>query len=38
MTLVRSLPVFGYHDQHGHGEIVLDDVRVPAANLLGAGG
>ena len=21
--LVRSLPVFGYHDQHGHGEIVL---------------
>ncbi len=38
LTLVRSLPVFGYHDQHGHGEIVLDGVRVPAANLLGAGG
>ena len=31
VRLVRSLPVFGYHDQHGHGEIVLDDVRVPAA-------
>ncbi len=38
VTLVRSLPVFGYHDQHGHGEIVLDDVRVPRANLLGEEG
>ncbi len=38
VTLVRSLPVFGYEDQHGHGEIVLDGVRVPASNLLGAEG
>ncbi len=38
VTLVRSLPVFGYDDQHGHGEIVLDGVRVPASNLLGAEG
>jgi acyl-CoA dehydrogenase len=38
VTLVRSLPVFGYHDQHGHGDIVLDEVRVPAANLLGEEG
>ena len=38
LTLVRSLPVFGYQDQHGHGEIVLEGVRVPAANLLGAEG
>jgi acyl-CoA dehydrogenase len=38
LTLVRSLPVFGYQDQHGHGEIALDGVRVPAANLLGAEG
>jgi acyl-CoA dehydrogenase len=38
VTLVRSLPVFGYEDQHGHGEIVLDGVRVPATNLLGAEG
>jgi acyl-CoA dehydrogenase len=38
VTMVRSLPVFGYHDQHGHGEIVLDEVRVPASNLLGAEG
>ena len=38
VRLVRSLPVFGYHDQHGHGEIVFEDVRVPATNLLGAEG
>jgi acyl-CoA dehydrogenase len=38
LTLVRSLPVFGYQDQHGHGEIVLECVRVPASNLLGAEG
>jgi acyl-CoA dehydrogenase len=38
VTLVRSLPVFGYHDQHGHGEIVLDDVRVPVDSLLGGEG
>ena len=38
LTLVRSLPVFGYQDQHGHGEIALEGVRVPATNLLGAEG
>jgi len=34
----RSLPVFGYHDQHGHGEIEFNDVRVPVTNLLGEEG
>jgi acyl-CoA dehydrogenase len=35
VTIVRSTPVFGWQDQHGHCEIVYDDVRVPATNLLG---
>ena len=30
-TIVRSTPVFGWQDQHGHAEIVYDNVRVPAA-------
>jgi acyl-CoA dehydrogenase len=38
VTIVRSLPIFGYHDQHGHCEIRFDDVRVPVTNLLGAEG
>ncbi|MGR6320477.1 acyl-CoA dehydrogenase family protein [Micromonospora soli] len=38
IEVIRSLPVFGYHDQHGHGEVVFTDVRVPAANLLGEEG
>ena len=38
VRILRSLPVFGYADQEGHGEVVLDGVRVPAANLLGAEG
>ena len=35
---VRSVPVFGRQDQHGHNEIVLDDVRVPVSNVLGEEG
>lgn len=35
ITLVRHLPVFGYdHAPHGHFEILIEDVRVPAENLL----
>ncbi|KPM52183.1 acyl-CoA dehydrogenase [Frankia sp. CcI49] len=35
VKIVRDVPVFGRHDQHGHCEVRLDHVRVPADNLLG---
>ena len=38
LTIERHLPIFGYQDQHGHSEIVFDEVRVPASCLLGAEG
>ena len=38
VTVVRSTPVFGWQDQHGHCEIVYDNVRVPVTNLLGEEG
>jgi acyl-CoA dehydrogenase len=38
MEIVRHLPTFGYQDQHGHSEMTLTDVRVPATNLLGEEG
>ncbi|CAN5186461.1 acyl-CoA dehydrogenase family protein [soil metagenome] len=35
VTVVRGLPVFGFHDDPpGHGEVVFDSVRVPVANIL----
>src|ERR1700742_3172100 len=38
VTVLRSTSVFGWQDQHGHCEIVYDNVRVPATNLLGEEG
>ncbi|MBS9372066.1 Acyl-CoA dehydrogenase, short-chain specific [Rhodococcus sp. B50] len=35
---MRDVPVFGRHDQRGHCEVVYDDVRVPAENILGEEG
>ena len=35
VTIERHLPVFGYDDApHGHMEIAIEDVRVPATNML----
>ena len=35
---LRDLTVFGYNDREGHCEVILEDVRVPAASLLGTVG
>lgn len=38
VTIVRSLPVFGYLDRDGHAEILFEDVRVPREALLAGEG
>ncbi|MFL5824370.1 MAG: acyl-CoA dehydrogenase family protein [Solirubrobacteraceae bacterium] len=34
VSILRNLPVFGYVDQESHAEILFEDVRVPATNLV----
>jgi alkylation response protein AidB-like acyl-CoA dehydrogenase len=39
ITIEKMLPVFGYDDApHGHAQVLLENVRVPASNLLLGGG
>ncbi|HEX7291591.1 MAG TPA: acyl-CoA dehydrogenase family protein [Conexibacter sp.] len=38
LEIVRSLPVFGYMDPEGHGELRFTDVRVPQSNIIAAPG
>ncbi|MGV3114218.1 acyl-CoA dehydrogenase family protein [Corynebacterium freneyi] len=34
VTVVRDLPVFGFHDREGHAEVLFDDVFVPDSDVL----
>jgi acyl-CoA dehydrogenase len=34
LTIVRSLPVFGYTDPEGHAELLFENCRVPVGNII----
>jgi acyl-CoA dehydrogenase len=38
VTVVRTLPVFGFDEGHGHCEVRYENVRVPVTNRLGEEG
>jgi acyl-CoA dehydrogenase len=38
ITVKRNLQVFGYTDVEGHAEVLFEDVRVPAANIISGEG
>ena len=38
VTWCGPTSVFGWRDQHGHAEVIYDNVRVPASNLLAGEG
>ncbi len=39
VNIVRMVPVFGHlHEPHGHGQILFEDVRVPADHLIAGPG
>ncbi|GGG26044.1 acyl-CoA dehydrogenase [Rhodococcoides trifolii] len=38
IEVLRDLPMFGFQDRLGHGEVQFTDVRVPATNMLGEEG
>jgi acyl-CoA dehydrogenase len=38
VTIVRDLEVFGYNDRESHSEVLFEDVRVPASNMLASAG
>ena len=38
IEVLRDLPMFGFKDRLGHGEVQFTDVRVPVTNMLGEEG
>jgi acyl-CoA dehydrogenase len=38
LEIKRNLPVFGYDDTEGHGELEFKDVRVPTSNIVAGEG